>query len=405
MARLTNNKEMNIYLQNIWICLLGLLLLSTSLISCNNQDSEPFASEEETMEFYLDFPTRSVGKDDGSLDPLNDYFTLNESILLIGQRTQTQSLNFDDYGEDGAKNSLLYKYVWNGKEANESNGNSPNWETGYNFKPLASWGNILTASNIQAHGAFGNSYAFGALYYPVDNSQKSEIETDQSKLDALKKSNLLGTYHQAEIYTERLRFRLYHLMACLRVTILVPVSKTDEENGTTGYDERTITSTLLNLKKDFVIDWGNRASEEAPLLKEDETTNERADITMYPHPVTGDREIKNQDLSYFDMEGNDEVREYTFSGLFPPQTISKTDNILRFDVMQANSKTKVETSYYWSTSQLLTNIQMSPGTITNLVLYFPRGENNALLIKSEILDWNHADSTVTITPETSSSDI
>lgn len=374
------------------------------LFSCENQEESPSNPSEDILDVTLFFPTRSVGNDDGKLDPLTNYFTQNQSVLLIGQRTNSQSLSFDDEASDGTKNNLLYKYVWNGQEANDVSGNSPNWNEGYNFKPLSSWGNSLTASNVQSRGAFGNAYAFGALYYPGGNSQRNDVETDQTNLDALKSSNLLGAYHQASLYNERLKFRLFHLMACIRVTILVPVSQTDEENGTTGYDERKIVATMLNLKKDFIIDWGNRSSEEPPVLKEDETIEERSDIKMYPHPITGERTIKEQDLSPFGMKGTDRVREYTFSGLFPPQSISNTDNILKFEIMQEKSSTRPDATYYWSTSQLMTNIQVSPGTITNLVLYFPRGENNALLIKSEIIDWGHADSTVTITPERADED-
>lgn len=380
------------------------LLFSVCFFSCRQEEIEQdvVPSGEDLVDFTLEFPTRSVGKDmtESTLDPLSDYFTAEESILLIGQRTQNHSLTFDETNADGSQNDYLYKYVWDNKEANEAGGDSPNWTTGYNFKALESWKNPLTWSSVIGHGALGNSFAFGALYYPIDNSERTSVETDQSDIEGLKKSNILGTYHQTNSIYERFRFRLYHLMACIRVTILVPVQKTVEGKGVTGFDgDRKIDATMLKLIKDFTIDWGELPSDYPPYLMADESTGTPSDIKMYPHPVDAPREIKEWDISNFGLEGTDEVKEYTFTGLFPPQTLSKTNNILQFDIFAQNSSRNKDTSYVWSTSQLMANLKVTAGTITNLVLYFPREDNNAILVKSEILDWGKTDTTVTITPE------
>lgn len=405
LALLTNNKLMLTKIYHRIRCHISLLIVMSFFMGCNQINEEPniVVSDNQEIDFTLYFPTRSVGNEleTSILDPLNDYFTKDESVLLISQRTQNRSLSFKDEIDDGSKNDYLFKYVWDGTEAETSeSGNLPNWGNGYNFKSSSGWGNPLTWTTVMNHGAYGNTYAFGALYYPKDNSEKSSVETDQSSLDNLKKSNILGTYHQTENLYERFRFRLYHLMACIRVTILVPYLKTDDVNGTTGFDERNIVANLLNLKKDFTIDWANLSSEERPVLKEDENITTTTNIKMYLQPVSGDRQNVVWNLSNFGMEGSDEVIEYTFTGLFPAQFISNSTNLLKFDIMQKNSTRNIETSYYWSSIQLSTSLQISSGTITNLVLYFPRGDNNAILLKSEILDWNHADTNVTITPET-----
>ena len=380
-----------------------LYLISVLIVtSCSQGIEEPSVQspDQDLVEFYLDFPTRSVGVDKNSstLDPLSDYFVMNSSLLLISQRTNYVSISFEDKNSDGSKNELLYKYVWEGKEANEeSSGNTPDWESGYNFKPLSAWRNPMNWSNVMARGAFGNSFAFGAIYYPVENQSRSDIETDQSTLNNLKKSNILGAYHLTDKLYERFRFRLYHLMACMKVTILVP--GVDPDDQTKGYNVRNINGTMLGLNKDFTIDWGARGSEEPPILKADETVTTVADIKMYLQPSDGERVEEEWDLSNFGLEGNAMVRKYTFMALFPPQTLSNTDNILQFDIMSEGSKTQVAAKYFWSTSQLLTHLQVSAGTITNLILYLPIEDNNALMIKSEILEWGQNDTIVTITPE------
>lgn len=371
----------------------------------HNYDIE--IEENEDINFVLEFPTRSVGEEtvNSSLDPLKNYFKKNSSILLISQRTNNHSISFDDYlGTD--LNKYLYKYVWDGNEASPLEGNgTPNWVTGYNFSCSPDWKNPLNWSTVMGNGAFGSSYAFGALYYPEDNSERSSVETDQSTQRGLNKSNMLGAYHLTESIYERFRFRLYHLMACIRVTILVPDEIMDEEKGKTGFGIRNISGTILNLNPNFSIDWGARSSEEPPILKADVATDPKdfKNIKMFSEP--SEDKIIEWELSYFGLEGKDKVREYTFTGLFPPQTLSNTDNILKFEIYKERSTRDIDETYYWSTSQLTTSLQVSPGTITNLVLYLPRTANNAILVKSEIIDWNKSDVDVTLIPDPSYNEI
>lgn len=381
------------------------LLASLMIIESGcSQNGEPYLSQtEEELVFYLDFPTRTVGTEssESSLDLLTYYFNQNESVLLIAQRTNSHSISFDDYNGD-IKNGYLFKYVWDGKEAKPMDGGeTPTWEAGYNFKNFGGWDNPLNWTKVISNGALGSSYAFGTLYYPIDNEQRNSIEEDQSTTEGLGKSNLLGGYHLTESLYERFRFRLYHLMACIRVTILVPAKTENDDPKNPGFDERNMKAYILKMKKDFIIEWGDRSSEEPPILKDDESVSDRYDITMYPHPVTGNREPFEINLSYFGIEEpeTDQVRAYTFTGLFPPQTLSNTDNILQFDLMTSKTSNRKENSYYWSTSQLIANLQVSPGIITNLVLYLPRTENNAILLRSEIIDWDQTDASLTLTPE------
>lgn len=381
-----------------------LFILPLFGFSCSQEEDMVIGDEiDDAVNFTLDFPTRSVGAettDESNLDPLYDYFNKNESILLIAQRTQDHSISFEDNNGDG-DNQYLFKYVWNGDEANTlESDKTPNWGSGYNFSSLESWENPLTWSTAIKNGAFGSSYAFGALYYPIDNSIRNSIEDNQSELEGLKKSNILGAYHLTESLYERFRFRLYHLMACIRVTIQIPDKRTEEDGGFTGYDDRVFKAYMLNVQKDFVIDWGAGSSEEPPILRADDSSETRpTKINMFETPVTNHEPVEI-DLSNYGLEGTDYVRQHTFTVLFPPQTLSNTKDILQFDMMRANGR-QVDIQFTWSTSQLITNLQVSPGTITNLVLYFTREENEALLVRSEITDWTHTDTTVTVTPENS----
>ena len=401
---------MTILKNKIYLLFLSSVLILGLTTACDSNKSEP-EEPSAPREALLDlvFPTRSVGIDmtEKELDPLENYFTPEESYLIIEQRTQNHSLSFEENISDTNPNGFLYKYVWKkgendkGTEANTViSGDTPNWNDGYNFTALPAWNNPMKWETILSNGAIGTDYAFGALYYPVDNGGRRDIETDQSTLEGLKKSNILGTYHSTSTPYERLRFRLYHLMACMRVTIWVPVEKTDE-TGQTGYKGvRKINATMLNLIKDFNIEWGSLPSDYPPSLMADTETGVAGKISMYPH--TAPTESKNVDITVFGLEGTDDVYEYTFTGLFPPQTISNTADVLQFDIMNENGR-QIVASYTWSTAQLMSNLEVNSGTITNLILYFPRGENTALLVKSEILDWEQADTVVTVTPDNDSS--
>lgn len=385
---------------NVYFFMLFIGILSSLMAACTDEKEFIGEIEHEDMIFSLEFPTRASAEGSSSgLDPLTNYFEKEKSILLIEQRTTEHSINFNDNNVN-EKNKYLYKYVWDGVEAQpEESGEIPNWQAGFNFKTQEEWNNPLVWKTVKDNGAFNASYAFGALYYPVENKIRTSIETDQNTPDGLGKSNILGTYHRTQALYERFRFRLFHLMACIRVNLLVPESRIDEINGLTGYDERIVTAKLLNLQKDFHIEWGTSSSDEPPVLKADESSSSlKTDINMYAHPVDNTREVIEVDLSYFGDKGTDNVRVYTFSGLFPAQTLSNIDNILQFDIMDRNGE-EIETNYYWSSSKLISNLQISQGTITNLVLYLPRIGNEVILVTSNIIDWDCSDTSLTLTPE------
>lgn len=375
-------------------------IISIVLSSCSDKGESILQDIGEEV-FSLEFPTRAdVGDDSSSgLDPLAYYFTDDKSILLIEQRTVEHSLNFNDIDEiTGQKNKFLYKYKWEGKEANTTeSGEAPNWNIGYNFIYDTEWNNPMVWSTVKENGPFNASFQFGALFYPIENQIRTTVETDQRSLENLGKSNILGTYHRTQALYERFRFRLFHLMACIRVNILVPDMRIDEKDGLTGYDERIISAKLLNLYKDFSINWGTASSDEPPTLQADETTGTKADILMYAHAVDS-RELITVNLSNFGLKGEDNVRVYTFTGLFPAQTLSNIDNILQFDIMDRKGENP-EANFYWSSSQLTTYMPVSQGTITNLVLYLPRIGNEAIIATSQIIDWDKTDSSLTLTPE------
>lgn len=313
------------------------------------------------------------------LDPLEYYFHPGESVLLISQRGQ----GFEPFSEVNPTKTYKYTYYVN-EEAN--------WDYGYNFEPF---GEDALDWKLIADNQFNGSYAFGALYYPIENEQVTAIQEDQRSYNNFIKSDILGTYHSTSELESRLRFRLFHLMACINLKLLVP--DWSEEDNTGFFDNAVKESRLLNTITNFDLVFGNKSTEEPPTAST-EKLNESIirDVLMHPVDPSINRDIIIQDLTDFKVElKEDKVREYRFQVLLPTQTLSSDNALMRFTLTRNGN----EKHYTFSSKNIQTgSLSVAQGNMTNLTLYLPRFKNEALLIKAEIVNWKQGDSDFTARP-------
>lgn len=333
------------------------------------------------VEFDLD-PSAS---DNGVLD---DYFIDGRSVILISQRGDHLSIDFNESAVDSEGNEIpngnLYKYVYYYNSA-------ANWEDYYNFQP---YGNRALDWAFIANDRLNGEYALGALYYPVEYNIYNSVETDQSSYENLLRSNVLGAWHRINAVKTRLRFRFNHLMEAMRVTLLIPDWDPADNSGF-GPDAAA-SGTLLGVIKDFYIDWPLNNSTELPPNAQFIAGGEPCDILMYLESVVNEPETVNFNKitsSFPDVE--ERVRKATFVVLFPPQQPATT--AMRFVLKTMGG---MEKNYVWNTNNMYDGtLDSKGGRVNNIVLYLPRKNVDAILIKAHIMDWIEAESEFTVIPD------
>lgn len=329
---------------------------------------------------------------------LDDKFRNDYSIIYITQDSDKIQPDFSDETSDNFYSYLYYDNpgAWWGSnvEGEENIG-------GYNFAPLGQ--RELDWDLIEENGKLSSGYVFCSLYYPGDNKIRFNVEQDQSTLEGLRNSNVLGAKHSTAQARSRLRFRFYHLMVYLKVVLYVPVWR-EEDNS--GYLENAVRDGIaLGIRRNFQVEWGsNSGADASPLTQATDGTDED-DILMYLHPESEITEINVSD--YYDPgDGNEmeQVRKYTFSVLFPVNQRMQNGpgiDFLRFHLQTPGGTMK---SYLFSTSQLSTQdnnrqLLLERGKISVLQLYLPRKENNTILLKTYIEDWHNTSSEMNVFEE------
>lgn len=356
------------------------------------------------------------GNGSGTTDDIEDMtvdnkFDDGKSLLYISQMGTTKNPNFDENTTDEDKNLYIYTYYEN---------RAANWDTDFNFKAIRKEGPLhspIEWPDIKTRGSVGNAFSLYALHFPVENKVRFNVEKNQKSLENFRKSDIMGAYHATSSLYSRLRFRLYHLMHYLRVTLYVPVYQEPEGNNqSTGFDARAVKNAFLkDVNADFDIEWrAPRSSDnEAPLVQAGK--NPKTNVFMYEHPSNND-EIKTINVKEFYGQGNlneDNVYEYNFSVLIPTQTIGSKDQFMQFQLLPAGSgtddndsgfdknNTKLKT-YYFQTDQLIhgsTGFQLTQGSLSHLTLYLPRTGNDVILVSAKIVDWTNASTDMTVTKQ------
>lgn len=315
---------------------------------------------------------------------LDDHFIDGRSVILISQRGTSLSINFNDYDGD-EPNKNLYKYVYYSNP-------SANWDSKlYNFQP---YGDRALNWDYIGTDRFNGEYSLGALYYPVEYKIYNSVEEDQSIYENILRSNILGAWHRTNTIKDRLRFRFYHLMEAIRVTLLIPDWDSTDNSGF-GADA-VASAELLGVKKDFDIKWNIESSEYPPTaqLSENSAT---CDITMYAESV--DNEVEEMNIGELSSSladvGVEKVRKATFVVLFPPQQPTSGE-AMRFVLKTMGGQEK---SYTWNPANIEGTMTSEGGKVNNLFLYIPRKSLDAILIKAHIVDWQDAESEFRVFPD------
>lgn len=291
------------------------------------------------------------------------------------------------------------------------------WEEGYNFTPR-DLDNPLEWFKIGNTGSYLGGFQLYALYFPKETEIPQRVENgniyysvqqDQSTLENLIKSDILGAYHSTPTLFTRLNFRLFHLMTYLRIRLYVPDFDKDSKTG--FYDDALVSASVENATPEFVIEWGAIRSPDSegpaisPLAGE-------GNIIMYYHPLkpgVEKREIYEIEYEnfvpndYFDqpLEGKyDRVRVYDFSVLIPMQkgTLNEDGTESSFtqtDFLSFNIKSNsgAITKYVFNQSKTAnstgSNLQLTQGNFQYMELYVPRVGNRVIYAGSKLNQWSH----------------
>ena len=406
-------------MRHSFIAILAVMLMA----SCARSESLPHggSNEEAVMAISADTGARMMAGTMQLADadtPDEDDMILTEntfaegSLLYVSQMGTTKAPNFSDTQETGKTQRYIYEYEENPDASWDAEGT-------YNFYPQDKQKDPIYWDDIRSNGSVGNAFSLYAFHFPVDNEVRFNVETDQRILDNLKKSDILGAYHATSALFTRLRFRLYHLMVYLRVTLYVPVLEANaDDDGYSGFEKDALrNAVVLNAATNFDVEWrANRSSDtDAPLITLDKNNAGTSMLFMYRHNPGEEPEetidVKELYKDYYNDknlelgdDGIDRVRVYNFSVLFPGQTFGNSDtNFLQFQLntpgWEEGGNVK---NFYFAASQLTTgntNFNFTQGTLQHLSLYLPRHGNETILVGADILPWTDASTDMTVTDQ------
>ena len=401
------------------LCVLFVAITMAGMLSCS--DDEKSLGNKSDRSSVVDRITVSIesragepqdDEDEGDeqeiLSPdllLPEGYTLEfdeNSVIFVSQQTQLiPAFQTEDAIYD-------YKFIVDSEDAN--------WDEGYNFTPR-NLADPLEWYKISNRGTYGGYFTLFALHFPrrdeikqrtVDGKIVYSVEEDQSTLENLIKSDVLGAYHTTSELFNRLRFRLFHLMTYLRIRLYVPVY--NEEKKTGFFDDALISANLVNANPEFAVDWGAKmtSDEEGPAIS---AVAGDGNIKMYKHPLKDGEErtpvpIKYADFlqtGFFDQEidgDEDMVRVYDFSVLIPrqvsvldedgnPQNFAESE-FLNF-ILRSNSG--AENKYIFDQSmkneENSSFLNLTPGVFQYMELYVPRVGNKIICMKATLKPWNH----------------
>ena len=450
------------------------LAILAILFSACSRDGSPFDGDaervgEETVTSVSvqtqGFKGAAARTDDGSYDWQQDpkyntpddlfpkQFVQDESLLFIAQKTPQISPVFPTDWTDKEKyrNLYVYKYQEN---------SDANWDEEYNFV-TDSRSRPIDWSTIRSNGSDGNAFKFFAMYFPGGTPQPSVSQwQSNASMTALSACDVLGAYHATPSLYSRMRFKLYHLMCYVRVTLYVPVvepvygddglpvgysgfdTNAFEDNnssfgGTRGQPGCYIGSggtkvIAIRYKVDYTA---NRSSDnEAPLIVPDYTTDSSnpAGVSMYLHREfgvdneNGASEILEIDKSLFmndvpEKERFEKVRRYEFSAYIPTQDESwlynksyNPDKNLFYMTLKTpgsppltgGSDTQPSDGtykhFYFTANYLKLqdhSVVFTQGTLQHFYLYVPRSGNNTITIRANVVPWTEVSTDMTVTEQ------
>ena len=394
------------------------------------------------------------------------------SLLYIAQYNSSTSPKFpgdvakngDEWNfeniKDNYPNIYIYRY--------QANPNAT-WQHEYNFIPHEK-SKAIDWRSVRQFGSDGNAFKFYAYFFPGGKPSQADSSDGkkrywhvgqwQSTYDYSNNwsKDIFGAYHATPSLYSRMRFKLFHLMCYVRVTLYVPVEEpiydTKDDSTVIGYSgfgdnafenndgsfggskgqpgiyigERSpkVLAIVYNVNYS-----ANPTSDTAPLVTPGyasdgyNTSSNPASVNMYLHREldgvgkNGESEIFEIDISKFkksldkDEKPKERVRRYEFSGIIPPQLQSKilssdNSNILTlilktfgtppYDEDDTSNKEGTKMYYLKPSSLNLKkgDISFSQGELMHYYLYVPRSGNNTLVIKANVLPWEHTVTDMTV---------
>ena len=301
------------------------------------------------------------------------------SRLFISQKSSSIDPSFPADWESKSYNNF---YVYQYKEDNDG----ASWEGGYNFVPYYEDKYQIDWRKIRDYGSDGNAFKFYALFFPSNTPYTEHAETKRWNVgqwqsnyasEALYNYDIMGGYHATPSLYSRMRFKLYHLLCYVRVTLYVPTVEFDVDDkgnatGTyTGFGDNAFednnggyggtkgqpgiyignNSAIMGnggnkmVAAHYYIDYSAARSSDsdAPLVKPDykavSNATNPAWIAMYLHREfdgTGNNgdspEFWIDRTEFMDVPDKEKdengramekVRRYEFSAYIPPQDLSK----------------------------------------------------------------------------------
>lgn len=343
----------------------------------------------------------------GDVDPiLNKDFVAGESLLYISQMGPSVNPQFTDMEPTANPYCYVYKYYENSEA---------DWSKEYNFKLADSQRNPINWATVKSVGSVGNAFSMYAFHFPVENAVRFRVESDQTDEINFRTSDVMGAYHATSALLTRLRFRLFHLMVYLKVTLYVPVYEdkvipgSDPDRKYSGFEPGSFKGAyVMNAYTDWTVEWrANRSSDtEAPLVQT-LTNATKAHIKMYTYPYDDETPVTLENVSSFypSYKGDgdaDKVMVYNFSVLFPSQTFG--DNFLCFGFEDPEGEMRY---FYFSGSQVVGdsgNYGPTQGSLQQLYLYLPRTTNQTVLVGAKVLPWAGTSTDMTVTKDPKSGD-
>ena len=385
-------------------------LLSIVLLSAGCKDSADQPGEGKVSSLSLDRIYLSVASDEERATPGTDS-DFDENGVLITKFDDVSTL-FISQGLYTRMPFYAKEYIYPFKYMGDEADASASWEEGYNF--IASDPNkLLKWENIKETGTYNGGYALYALYYPtidLEDWGKEDVlnfivPRDQRVLEALKKADILGAYHNTDLFT-RLRFRLYHLMVYLKVNLYVPVYDTEKKTGFTTNANPVLS--IEGANDQFSISWALlRDSDGKPPVGSLPVEGDVDPFLAYAHPVEGDREVtKINYKEYTEIDQNisgdeDEVMLYEFSVIIPMQDtkfLSEKDsdeleivkNFLKVEIKSPG--TGFLKTYYLNRNQTIpdpnSQLSMESGHLQVLNLYLPRKGSSLVMMGATVDPWD-----------------
>lgn len=359
------------------ICLL-LAACSSEEVTNNLPVTEP---DDTAVSFSANISGNSSRSDDASGvdDYLHQQFIKDQSRIRIVNTVNYSVPQFDDPAEYEE-----YTYQGNGEDSEET--------TPYpNFRPTTEgegfdWNRISPTAN---------HFVFEAVCYPLAYKHFDKVQSDQSTIDNLWKSDLLLAYHWQDL-DERykiveLHFR--HAFAMVKVEADLPISMPQDAGG---FPRNAVTSVrLVKIQRGYEVDYTSAVDNNR--LRPVQATGEEESIEMY--------QIEGPD------ENNPNTQSYTYCGILPAQGIESSEDgrpkeLVEFTILTYPGepiegtdqwKEPVEKTYYYVPQD---NFSLVQEHITTLKLTYNHEVPEIIQVGASIEEWGNWYTGIVLEPET-----